>query len=78
MTVEIIEHTWNRRTARYEESVEKEFAALGLAVVWRRLWSEALRQMIEEARAAAGASFDENAFVERMREEERRGEEAEG
>ena len=73
-TVEITQHTWNRRTERYERSVEQGFAALGLAVEWRRAWSAALRRELAEARAgteAAGHAFDEVAFIAAMAAEEK-------
>jgi hypothetical protein len=71
-TVDITQHTWSRRTQHYERSVERQLAALGLSVVWRPRWSEALRRRLDEARAAAGETFDEVAFVARMRDEEAR------
>jgi hypothetical protein len=74
VTVEITHHTWNRRTERYERSVERGFAALGLAVAWQRRWSAARRREIDEARARAldvDETFDEAAFVAAMRGEER-------
>ena len=74
VTVEITHHTWNRRTERYERSVERGFAALGLSVAWQPVWSAARRREIDDARAgavAAGAAFEEAAFVAKMRAEER-------
>ena len=73
VTVEITHHTWNRRTERYERSVERGFAAFGLSVAWQPRWSAARREEIDEARARAvvrGEAFEEAAFVAKMRAEE--------
>jgi hypothetical protein len=67
VTMEITQHTWSRRTERYERSVEEGLAAMGLRVEWRRAWSAARRRDLDEARTraeAAGQRFDEEAFVE--------------
>jgi hypothetical protein len=81
VTVEITHHTWNRRTERYERSVERGFGALGLAVAWQRRWSGALQQEIDKARASAaegGEAFDEAAFIATKPAEERARIEREG
>jgi hypothetical protein len=81
VTVDITQHTWSRRTQHYERSVERQFAELGLGVVWQPRWSESLRRRLDEARAvaaAAGDTLDEAAFVERMRDVEARRAKREG
>lgn len=74
VTVEITQHTWSLRTGRYERSVERELGALGFKVAWRRAWSTARRRDLEDARMRTDANrqpFDEGAFIEAMRVEER-------
>jgi hypothetical protein len=82
VTIDITQYTWNRHTQHYEESVERQLRELGLSVAWQRRWSEVLRKQLVEARAraeAAGARFDEVAFVAcRQDEETRRVEREEG
>jgi hypothetical protein len=74
VTIEIIQHTWNGRTERYERSVEEALAAVGFRVEWRRGWSSARRRNLADARTNAahrGESFDEEAFVAARCVEER-------
>jgi hypothetical protein len=74
-TVRIIQCTWNRRTKKYEESVERDFKGLGLRVMWQPFWSDKLQEQLEKAREVArkaGLSFDEDAFINSAREHESR------
>jgi hypothetical protein len=75
VTIKCIQCTWNRQTQKYEDAVERDFAALGLKVAWQPLWSPAREADIEKARAAAlkkKEAFDEEAFIEGKRREELR------
>jgi lipopolysaccharide biosynthesis glycosyltransferase len=72
-TIKVIQRTWNCRTQKYEAAVARDFAELGLKVVWQRCWCRALQKMIDAARAQAaeaGLVFDEAAFIEHQRTEE--------
>jgi hypothetical protein len=74
-TVKVIECTWNRRTQKYEESVELDFKRLGLRVMWQPFWSDKLQEQLDKAREVArkaGLSFDEDAFISEGRETESR------
>jgi hypothetical protein len=73
VTIKVIQRTWNRHTQKYEAAVARDFAELGLKVVWRRCWSRAFDERIDKARtqaAEAGQPFDEAAFIRRQRAEE--------
>jgi hypothetical protein len=63
----------NCHTQKYETAVVRDFAGLGLKVVWQRCWCRAFDETIDKARtqaAQAGQPFDEAAFIERQRTEE--------
>jgi hypothetical protein len=73
VTVKVIQTSWARRTQAYEDSVARDFAALGLHVQWEPFFAEALEAEIVKAResaTAAGKVFDRAAFVEMMRKRE--------
>ncbi len=75
VTIKVIQCTWNRRTQKYEEAVERDFAAIGLQVAWLPFLSPARQAEIDLARGEADKkkeAFDEVAFVERQRREEKR------
>jgi hypothetical protein len=72
-TIKVIQRTWNCRTQKYEAAVARDFAELGLKVVWQRCWCRAFEETIDKARtqaAEAGQPFDEAAFIECRRAEE--------
>lgn len=72
-TIKVIQRTWNCHTQKYEAAVARDFAGLGLKIVWQRCWCRAFREMIDTARtqaAKAGQPFDEAAFIEHQRAEE--------
>jgi hypothetical protein len=72
-TIKVIQRTWNCRTQKYEAAVARDFAELGLKVVWQRCWCRAFEETIDKARAQAaeaGQPFDEAELVERQRTEE--------
>jgi hypothetical protein len=75
VTVKVLQTTWNRRrTGAYEEAVARDFAVLGFTVTWVPYWTDDLQGKIDEARASAekkGQPFDEAAFIEKRRREER-------
>jgi len=74
-TLKVIQCTWNRRTQKYEESVERDFKGLGVRVLWQPFWSDKLQEQLDKAREVArkaGLSFDEDAFINREREAESR------
>jgi len=72
-TIKVIQRTWSCRTQKYEAAVARDFAELGLKIVWQQCWCRAFEEMIGTARtqaAEAGQPFDEAAFIERQRTEE--------
>ncbi len=72
-TIRVVQRTWNCRTQKYEAAVARDFAELGLKVVWQRVWCRSFQEMVDKARtqaAEAGQPFDEAAFVECQRAEE--------
>ncbi len=72
-TIKVIQRTWSCRTQKYEAAVARDFAGLGLKVVWQRCWCRAFEEMIGKARrqaAEASQPFDEAAFIECRRTEE--------
>jgi hypothetical protein len=72
-TIKVVQRTWNCHTQKYEAAVARDFAELGLKVVWQRVWCRAFEEMIGKARtlaATAGQSFDEAAFIEHQRAKE--------
>jgi hypothetical protein len=72
-TIKVIQHTWCGRTQKYEAAVARDFAELGLKVVWQRCWSRRFEETIDKARTQAdeaGQPFDEAAFIECRRAEE--------
>jgi hypothetical protein len=72
-TIKVIQRTWNCHTQKYEAAVARDFAELGLKVVWQRVWCRSFQEMIGKARtqaAEAGQPFDETAFIECRRAEE--------
>ena len=75
VAVKVIQCTWNRRTQKYEDAVAADFAKLGFKVKWQPFWSDKLRGEIDKARDEEmknGRSFDEAAFIEANRADERR------
>jgi hypothetical protein len=72
-TIKVIQRTWSCRTQKYEAAVARDFAGLGLKVVWQRCWCRAFEETIDKARTQAdeaGQPFDEAAFIECRRTEE--------
>jgi len=72
-TIKVIQRMWNCHTQKYEAAVARDFAELGLKVVWQRCWCRAFRETIDQARnqaTEADQPFDEAAFIERQRAEE--------
>ena len=72
-TIRVVQRTWNYRTQKYEAAVARDFAELGLKVVWQRVWCRSIRETIDKARrqaAEASQPFDEAAFIECRRAEE--------
>jgi hypothetical protein len=72
-TIKVIQRTWNCHTQKYEAAVSRDFAELGLKIVWQQCWCRAFEEMIGKARrqaAEASQSFDEAAFIECRRAEE--------
>jgi hypothetical protein len=72
-TIKAIQRTWNHRTQKYEAAVARDFAELGLKVLWHRCWCRAFEETIDKARrqaAEASQPFDEAAFIECQRAEE--------
>jgi len=72
-TIKVIQRTWNCHTQKYEAAVARDFAELGLKVVWQRCWCRPFQERIDRASAQAaeaGQPFDEAAFIERQRAEE--------
>jgi hypothetical protein len=75
VTVKVIQCTWNRRTQKYEDAVAADFGALGFKVKWQPFWSEKLGGQIDKAREEEmknGRMFDEAAFIEGRRADERK------
>ncbi len=53
--------------------MEREFAELGLNIVWHPFWSAKLQEIVDNARseaAKAGKRFSEDAFVDERRRKE--------
>jgi len=72
-TIKVIQRTWNCHTQKYEAAVSRDFAELGLKIVWQQCWCRAFEEMIGKARrqaAEASQPFDEAAFIECRRAEE--------
>jgi hypothetical protein len=72
-TIKVIQRTWNCHTQKYQAAVARDFAELGLKIVWQQCWCRAFEEMIGKARrqaAEASQSFDEAAFIECRRAEE--------
>ena len=72
-TIKVIQRTWNCHTQKYEAAVARDFAELGLKVVWQRVWCRSFEETIDKARTQAteaGQPFDETAFIECRRAEE--------
>jgi hypothetical protein len=72
-TIKVIQRTWNCHTQKYQVAVARDFAELGLKVVWQGCWCRAFEEVIDKARTQAdeaGQPFDEAAFIEHQRSEE--------
>jgi hypothetical protein len=52
-TIKVIQRTWNHHTQKYEAAVARDFAELGLKVVWRRFWCRPFQERIDRASTQA-------------------------
>lgn len=70
VTVKVIQTSWVRRTQTYEESVARDFVALGFRVQWEPFFADSLETEIARAKEkaeAVGKTFDRATFIAAMR-----------